>query len=637
MSAIAAAVLTTSTRAPAITQSIIDEMPHRAPDGRDFWSDNACVLGFGFMRTAPESRVSGSIFHSNELAVAGDVRLDNRDELISSLGLTLGETPSDLRLVGECYARWGESFASRLLGDFAFFLWDRSKQQLLAVRDHMGVRPLFYRYGPEGLLACSEIKPLLDPGEPFSDLRAKGPRAKFLADFIGNKQPDDHSLIYEGVSRLPGGHILIYVQGQPPSLRAYWQASPLPGVLPTRSAPLPAVFRKLFTEAVECRLTRDLPQAALLSGGLDSTAIAYTAADILQAAGQPALPTLSGVFNKVRRWNENKYILTAARNPNIEATLLPMDDHAPLGSLDKFLDHFGGLNFAPGMKMSIMLMQQLKRMGIRTYLDGHGGDEVVSHGFGRLFELATQRRWIKVWLELRSYSKLYGSSRIFAFLLLLSKYGRMKGIYQLRRALKFWADRSHQGEPDVLGPKLKQEIADAVPALRPEPLASTEVAQHQAVLRSVNLVASLETLELTAALLGLEVRFPFFDKRLIEFCLSLPSEEKLDHGHIRLILRRAMEGVLPPSIQWRASKFDFTPHIADGIIRQHADLIESLINQDANILGQYMNLWQIRKDFEYIRRAHFRAKGGAVQRVWKAAVLASWLGQTSLATTGKNA
>ncbi|OYW78394.1 MAG: hypothetical protein B7Z26_09850, partial [Asticcacaulis sp. 32-58-5] len=95
-------------------------------------------------------------------------------------------------------------------------------------------------------------------------------------------------------------------------------------------------------------------------------------------------------------------------------------------------------------------------------------------------------------------------------------------------------------------------------------------------MQSPGLASSLEVIEAAAAGAGLEARFPFFDKRVVEFCLSLPSEAKLDQGHVRLILRQAMEGVLPPKVQWRRSKFDFAPHIATGLLAHHDDLMREV-------------------------------------------------------------
>lgn len=647
LSAIAAAILPASAPSLELVESIIDEMPYRALDGRDVWSEPGRAIGLGVRLALPSGRAYTKIYVAESMVVSGDVRLDNREELFRLLALPPSEPISDLELIARTYTRWGNRCVEYLLGDFAFVIWNIDKACLFCARDHMGIKPLFFRFEEAGLLVCSEIRPLLSPGAPFADLREGGPNLGFLADFVENRLPEGHDLMFPQIRRLPGGHVLSYRFGYSPELHQYWQPAPSIEAPFPETTDFPMAFRTLFTEAVRCRLDSHDTVAAMLSGGLDSTSIAFVAAQLARTELHAPLKTLSAVFSKTPQWSEDRYITEAAQNPDINAVLFAMDDYAPLEGIDETLASFGGLISAPGLKMNVLLTRKLAALDVRVFLDGHGGDEVVSHGFGRLFELAKQNKWLRLWQELGAYQKLYGRSRLAAFLLFLSKYGAFPGRYRLRQIMRFAARHTTGADLNMLGPKLMQAEATAK-ARRPNDAATaaisdvnadadTEASQHLAVMRSVNQISSLETLELTAALAGLDVRFPFFDKRLVEFCLALPSEQKLDQGQIRLILRRAMEGILPKAIQWRASKFDFTPHIAMGLISHHSQLIKSIINNDANGLGDYINLGQVRKDFEYIKQTGYRANGAAVQRVWKAAVLSAWLVQTQTIKTSNNA
>ena len=136
---------------------------------------------------------------------------------------------------------------------------------------------------------------------------------------------------------------------------------------------------------------------------------------------------------------------------------------------------------------------------------------------------------------------------------------------------------------------------------------------------------SFEVLDKLTAAAGIEGRYPFWDKRLLEFCLSLPSREKLDGGWSRLILRRAMEGVLPPAVQWRTDKLNFGPHIVRGMLAYHRALIDRILSQDAEGIGEYVDLPEVTAAYRRIIERKEAVDGFDVQAVWKAVVLATWL------------
>jgi asparagine synthase (glutamine-hydrolysing) len=134
---------------------------------------------------------------------------------------------------------------------------------------------------------------------------------------------------------------------------------------------------------------------------------------------------------------------------------------------------------------------------------------------------------------------------------------------------------------------------------------------------------AFEILDRLAAAAGVEARYPFWDKRLVEFSLSLPPEEFCDLGWGRLILRRAMEGVLPDAVRWRRDKFDFTPKIAAGMVAHDADVVDSSL-RDGTLTG-FADAALARAAFARIRPAPLQANGRDVHQVWQSVVLACWL------------
>ena len=155
----------------------------------------------------------------------------------------------------------------------------------------------------------------------------------------------------------------------------------------------------------------------------------------------------------------------------------------------------------------------------------------------------------------------------------------------------------------------------------------SEGEQHLNALSAPLQPYALEVLDKVAAASGVEVRFPFWDKRLVEFCLALPADAKLSGGWTRLILRRAMEGILPDAIQWRRDKFDFNPHVIRGMLRHHRSMLDDVLLKDAENIGEYVDLHAVTDAYYRVLNEAESTNGPDFQAVWRTAVLALWLRQ----------
>jgi asparagine synthase (glutamine-hydrolysing) len=136
---------------------------------------------------------------------------------------------------------------------------------------------------------------------------------------------------------------------------------------------------------------------------------------------------------------------------------------------------------------------------------------------------------------------------------------------------------------------------------------------------------ALEVLDKAAAGAGVEARYPFWDKRLVEFCLALPADAKLRDGWSRMVLRRAMDGVLPEAVTWRRDKFDFTVHLIRGMLAHHRPMLDQILFEDAVNIGGYVDLAAVTAAYRRMVKHAEAANGYDVQAVWRTAVLALWL------------
>lgn len=599
---------------------MLHAMAHRGPDGRGAWSNRNVALGHCFMRTLPEMPADPRILVRNELAITADARLDNRDELIDQLGFS-DHGVSDAEVILAAYEKRGESCPELLLGDFAFAIWDDRRRLLFCVRDHFGIKPLFYSTNATGFAFASEMKALFALSEVTD--RIDDDR---VADYLVGLA-DSQSTVYRDILRVPARHSLaVTASGQ--RLREYWQ--PEMSVAPP-SGDAAEQFRDIFETAVRCRRRSAHPVGAMLSGGLDSSSIACVAADQQSKEHGGPLTTLSLVFDRTPKLSERRFIEAVLARGGFDPVFADLGDHAPFGDFDVVLAEQEGPFLAPGVAFTRRLYRMATERGLGIVLDGHGGDEVVSHGQGRLHELARAGHWLGLWREVGGIAHTHGHAHWPTYAAYLERYLAGGRLGRLRRRIWRSSPPARPSWSRFVNSKLaaRSNLADRYREQnRREVAASTEESSWQAwIVFSNRRPQSFEVLDKQTAAAGIEGRYPFWDKRLLEFCLSLPSKEKLDGGWSRLILRRAMEGILPPEVQWRTDKLNFGPHIIRGMLVHHRELIERMLGDDAAAVGEYVDLPAIREAWRRITEKQEAADGFDVQAVWKTVVLATWLRQ----------
>jgi asparagine synthase (glutamine-hydrolysing) len=628
---------------------------HRGPDGSGAWTAGPVALGHCLLRTTPDAVSQPLVHHSGEFAITAEVRLDNRKELGEKLGLPVTDLlPSDAELVLAAYLRWEESCTQHLLGDFAFAIWDGRRRALFCARDHMGVRPFIYHYRPGVIFAFgSEPKAVLAaPGVPF---RVNEER---LADYLRLAFHDKEATFFEGVRRLPPGHWM-RVDASSCNVQPYWSPDPAREIRLGDDREYAEAFLEKFKEAVRCRLRSSGPIASQLSGGLDSSLVTCVANDIL-AAERPreALHTVSCIFDEYPEVDERAYIEPVLARCNLASPhYVHADQVSPLAQLEEALWHEDGLSYTHNGFTIADMASTVGRAGARVMFDGLDGDTIVSHGFERMFELAYRGDWATFSHELAAIEEHTGSSRrtifgmyggaVLAELARDNRWGtwlsRARGAaselefgfrdlsreYGLRPvapefAFKAWRrlrGRAEAKPPTLIHPDLARRTRwqEPPPVMQPrENFRET----HYAMLLSGAHATALEAVDRIASRFSVELRHPFFDRRLIEYCLALPADQKLKNGWGRLVMRRAMEGIVPPEVQWRKDKSRLSPNFINGLWRFERDRLESL-RANAGCLDGLVDRQQLVDALD--RFSQRRTRPDADNMLWPALNLAAWL------------
>ena len=637
---------------------------HRGPDGFSSWNEGPVGFAARILRTSPaELGQEPTLVARDGLGtVVADARIDNREELLHELDVRKRpEEVTDAELILAAYRTWGKTTPERLIGDFAFAIWDPGQRTLFCARDAFGARPFYYHLTDRHLIFASEVKALFSLPDVPRELD-EVQLAFFLDDFLD----DPERTFYRNIRRLPAAHSLeVSVDGQ--RTRRYWSTDPSREVRYASGEQYAEAFREIFLQAVQSRLRNAVPVAVGLSGGLDSSSITCAARRVVPenrpvhafAGVFPGLPEEGRASN-----DESEYIDAVGRTPGIVLHRVPADQSTPLAGYDRVLWHLDAPPLGFNLYMNLALYDAARREGARIFLDGTDGDSVVSHGYERFIDLANEGQWSTAIEEVSALTARteaprgwFPRSLLYPQLVRLARSGRWrswwrgstvisKRLHRSRTALLLrygivpllprWVQKSALGRGSSAahpGYLIREEFARRTHVWEREqdlrlydsPAASARE-DHARVLSLPRYQAGLELIDGVAASYGIEVRYPFFDRRLVEFCVAVPPDQKLADGWTRLILRRAMENILPPAVQWRVHKGNLGFTFVTGMREIEAPRLEAALFDDPSILEEFVDMKVLRSTHRSLTSpSPSPAVGAEAMMVYKAAVLARWL------------
>ena len=619
---------------PEALQRMLAAIAHRGPDKQAIWHGGAAGLGNCLLWTTPEAvnEVLPRPYPGTPFVIAADARIDNRAELREALGLSDDRNRTDSEYIVEAYKRWGEECPARLIGDYSFVIWDVNERKLFCARDSAGLRSFYYHVTPELFVFASEIKALTTLAEVPADINEAR-----VGDYLINLYEDRAMTFYRDIYRLPPATLLT-VTPVSFATRTYWKLDPERELRLGNDAEYTEAFRELFDESVRCRVRAwssgtGPTLGSALSGGLDSSAIACTARNLI---AEP-VHTFSIVFpglpeRDLKVIDERPYIERVLQTGHFIPHYIRGDELSPLRDVARVHHHLDEANFAPNLYLHWAMYGAARENGVRIFLDGLDGDTTVSHGFEYLEELARSFRWKTLGAE---------TSLLAANLFGGAKPRRILWNYCVKEMAPLWMFQAYRllrgrfrevrANSTLVHPALTERLDLRRRARRLSPARTRHTARgyHHKALNFSLYPHALEMADKATAAFGVEARYPFFDRRLIEFCLALPAEQKMGAGWNRLIFRRAMEGVLPPEIQWRGSKGNLSPNFQRRLLDLDGALLERVAAGDTQATRSYLDQGSLRRALDEYRADPMAAGGKNSIQLFTAANLALWLEQTS--------
>ncbi|MEJ7712188.1 MAG: asparagine synthase-related protein [Pyrinomonadaceae bacterium] len=509
---------------------------------------------------------------------------------------------TDSHLILASYQKWGEGCVERLIGDFVFAIWDARKQSLFCARDPLGIKHFYYYHDRGRLFAfASEIKALFALPEVPQRLNEAA-----VANHLLPTHEDKTSTLYQSIARLPANHCMS-ISRESLKLRQCW-APNLKQELKLRSDNEYAeAFKDVFTEAVRCRLRSAFPVGSMLSGGLDSSSISCVAENILAKEGKEPLHTFSAIWPSIAHINpkidERKFMSSVVATGDFNHHDVRVDRISPLIDSEKIIWHQDGPVSAPNMYMDWTIFKTAQQNGVRVLLGGTDGDTTVSYGYEDLEAFVRRGWWIKFFREVAALSRnMPRSRRNFRKLVWSSAFAPL--IPEL--AKQSW--RLLQGQPREVDERdtlpaycrnrpINSDFANRIKvketfwALQnnsfPSDMTSRE--DHWRAISCGMWSYLLETYEKAGASFSLDLRYPFFDRRVIEFCLALPPGQRLNGGWTRSILRRAMSGILPTEVQWRTSKGNLSPGLNLQLLEHEQEALDDVVVHSHKHIQKYVD------------------------------------------------
>ncbi|MDM5263036.1 asparagine synthase-related protein [Sulfurovum sp. XTW-4] len=449
-----------------------------------------------------------------------------------------------------CYAyeEWGNDLLSHLGGDFSFVLYDSENKYYFCARDPLGVKSLYFTKTEDGYKFSSNIDELLNLPH-----MQKKPNLKSMRTMLYQRTVDYTDTMYEGIYRLPPGHILTIKDGKE-YLERYWYPEKIKINYEITKDEATKKFIKFFSHAIEKRVSNLDKTAFEVSGGLDSSSVV----SVLSQSITPYKIDSYSMDFKGLECDEGKYVDSILEKYHLHHQKISTSklDYKKIYSLNNLYKISPNWPITLTFAMSLPMLEKMKTDGKRIVITGQGGDHLFTGTPYILYDLFRRFKFFTLYRELKFYPKPWSVIKAYIIKPLLGErvIDVIKVLLGKNETNPFLKEGSEIED-------LSQVVGMKNPAYQND-LDMITSAFYSTVMDG-NLFHAAENH------FGIEYRHPYFDLELVEFALSLPPEMKYKQRTIKWILRKAMDGILPDKIRDRKDKAEFSEPI-----RQQIDAID---------------------------------------------------------------
>lgn len=597
-------------------------MERRGPDFQDIYIDEWVGLGhrrLAIIDTSPRAHqpmwdesgrycivFNGEIFNFREL----------RQELVNK-GCSF-QSESDTEVVLQLFVREGDKCLHRLNGFFAFCIYDRSEQSFFLARDHYGIKPLLYLFDEDKFIFSSEMKTILHYGiDRTFDFDS-------LVEYLQLNYIPAPNTIFRSVKKLLPGHSIKVTRGSMSVNK--WYEIPSNQQQEHQQISFDEAktrFKTLLEEAVQKRLVSDVPLGAFLSGGIDSSVITGIA-----AKHKPDLHTFSIGFSEEKFFDETHYAKLVAKHFKTEHTVFSLTNRDIYDHVNGVLDYIDE-PFADSSAINVYILSKHTRRHATVALSGDGADELLAGynkhtALSRMQNPGVKEKFVAL---LGPLWKVLPKSRNGFFPNRIRQAARFSSGFSLSPAQRYWqwASFANYNEAlSLLAPGIRQNIS---PDNRQDTLLRSldRSSSINDILRAdMQLILPndmLTKVDLMSMTHGLEVRPPFLDHELVNFCFSLPGKFKIDGSRGKLLIREAFREMLPRQLYSRPKKGFEVPLLKWLRKDMKSLIVDDLLSKKRIEEQQLFDYSEIEK---LIRKLFSNNPGDVHARIWGLIVFQWW-------------
>jgi asparagine synthase (glutamine-hydrolysing) len=603
---------------PELARRMCEALEHRGPDARGIFRDDRAFLGIQRLRVIDLRTGDQPVFNEDRsIVVVLNGEIYNFEELRHELrrrGHRFA-TQGDTEVIVHLYEEHGVDCVRHLHGMFAFALWDQRRQQLLIARDRIGKKPLVYALRDGVLSFASEMGALLEDRTIPREVDHGAIDGYLALGYV----PAPLTAV-RGVRKLPPAHTLVMRDGRV-TLRRYWKldyADKLDGV------PVPELCERLraaLRTATRRRMTSDVPLGAFLSGGIDSSAVVATMAEL---SSEP-VRTFSIGFDHAG-FDELPYARRIAQRFGTVHEEFEVRADA-VAIVPKIVRHYGE-PFADSSAIPSFYLAEMTRRHVTVALNGDGGDESFG-GYQRYVANAVAQRLDAIPTPIRlgvsaigrrlpaggSVSSIANKARRLASTLALDGSARYAQYMS-------WFDLAHKRALYTPGFAATSGVGagDAIAAAWPHTSGSAIVDKMLEVDVATYLAGDLvPKIDIATMAYGLEARSPLLDHELMGFAASLPAGLKVRGREKKWILREAMRGLLPDDVLDRP-KQGFTIPLASWLRGDLRTWSRDILLDPATLDRGYFAPHAVRRMLD----RHDAGADGDARRIWSLLMLELW-------------
>lgn len=588
-----------------LIQTLLEGNTYRGKDKIRTLVDDNIAFGFAGLCVTKESIEEVQPIEIDGVTLVADLHLERRKVLINNLemkGIPASVTEPDILLFYKAFKAWDINLFNELDGEFSFAIWDSKLRRLICGRDHLGLRPFYYKWDGNQFIFSSTLEALLATCSKTPDWD----KNYFFRYIVDEGVADGEQTPYQGINRLPAGTCLVIKDNQL-MLHKYWDLREVKDIKLGSNNEYCEYFRRLFFQSVSDKMRAHGPVAVSMSGGLDSTSIFSTGCYLNPSITRDQFFPVTLVFDQYQESDERHFIKFVSDKYTISPYWVIGDDQWSFKNypMDSPYTAEPFVNSATYFIHSSPY-RKAKEMGAKVMLSGAGGDEVLSGSNKVIADYVWNMRWYRALKEVSELARI----RQEPLLKNLVQYGIFP-LFEKNQA------------PSWLSREIYEEIVSARPAQGR--IARTR--QEQQILQLPNRYIDQHV----TAPIGMESRHPFLSRRLVEFLIGIPMEQKLKGSIKKLILRRSMQGILPEPIRTRIDKTMHHSVIYLGIQKEWPNLAKAFNKGYLAQLG-LIDQAGFKQDLDLWKQGDTRQ----VNRLWTIASLEIWFYRQEVGKVSSN-